>query len=323
MVRPASGSMPLVTVGMPVYNGDRYLKEAIDSILAQDLGDSGSLELVISDNGSTDGTEEICRAVVAADDRVRYVREPVNRGAAWNYNQVLELARGTYFHWAACDDRFAPSYLARCVHALQADPAVVLAYATTSVIDGDGRTIKTWRPRPGYARQARAADRFRDVLWHSVMCFEVFGVTRRSQLLETSGIGAFPGSDRPLLAELALRGRFQHIDEPLFVNRVHQRDSMHLYPGAKERARWFDPSSTMKFPHWRLLRAFTSAAWSGPARGRDRVAAVAVLPAWMSRERGSLAYDIVSALPGPLPAWAARVREDRRRARRRRQLTAS
>lgn len=312
--------MPLVSVGMPVYNGERYLREAIDSVLRQELGD---LELVISDNGSTDDTARICRAAVAADSRVRYFREATNRGAAWNYNRVLELARGTYFHWAACDDRFEPPYLRRCIDALDRDPGVVLAFTTTSVVDGDGREQRTWRPRPGYATQNRPCDRFRDVLWHAVMCFEVFGVLRREQLLQTPGIAPFTGSDRPLLAELALRGKFHHIEAALFVNRVHPSDSMHTHPDPAERARWFDPVAAVRFPRWRLLRAFAEAAWRGSPHARDRIAAGAVLPAWMARERGGLVYDLLRALPEPVPELAARTRRRRMRARRRRTTSAS
>src|SRR5688572_10868700 len=98
---------PRVSIGLPVYNGENYLAEAIDSILAQTFED---FELIISDNASTDRTQEICEAYAAKDGRIRYYRSEVNKGSAWNFNRVFELARGEYFKWAAHDDYIAPEY---------------------------------------------------------------------------------------------------------------------------------------------------------------------------------------------------------------------
>ena len=96
---------PRVSIGLPVYNGDNYLAETLDSILAQTFTD---FELIISDNGSTDRTEAICRRYAAQDHRVRYVRNPSNLGAARNYKRAFELARGEYFKWNGHDDPLAP-----------------------------------------------------------------------------------------------------------------------------------------------------------------------------------------------------------------------
>ena len=96
---------PRVSVGIPVFNGERFLAETIESILAQTFKD---FEIVISDNASTDRTEEICRSYAARDPRIRYNRNDTNRGAAWNHNRVFELARGEYFKWQSHDDFCAP-----------------------------------------------------------------------------------------------------------------------------------------------------------------------------------------------------------------------
>ncbi len=97
----ASRNIPTVNIGMPVYNAENYLQGALDSLLAQDYGD---FDLLISDNASTDRTQEICLDYTARDRRVRYQRNGRNIGAADNFNRVLEPACGKYFMWAAHDD---------------------------------------------------------------------------------------------------------------------------------------------------------------------------------------------------------------------------
>ena len=116
--------IPRVTIGLPVYNGQNYLVETLESLLAQTYTD---FELVISDNASTDRTEAICRQYAAGDARIRYYRNDENIGASANYNRAFELGRGEYFKWAAHDDLLAPTYLERCVEVLDANPDVVLA----------------------------------------------------------------------------------------------------------------------------------------------------------------------------------------------------
>ena len=127
--------MPRVSIGLPVYNGEKFIREAIDSIFSQTFED---FELIISDNGSTDRTQQICQAYAAQDLRIRYYRNKKNIGAARNYNLVFELASGEYFKWAAHDDLCAPEYLERCVEILDRDPDVVLCYPKTSIIDEHG-----------------------------------------------------------------------------------------------------------------------------------------------------------------------------------------
>ena len=98
----------LVSIGLPVFNGDAYLEAAVDSLLSQDYK---SIEVIISDNGSTDRTEEICRAYAKADARIRFYRNKDNMGAAQNYNRVFALSRGKYFKWQAVDDKCHPEFL--------------------------------------------------------------------------------------------------------------------------------------------------------------------------------------------------------------------
>ena len=126
---------PAVSIGLPVYNGEAHLAEALDSLLAQTFSD---FELIISDNASTDRTAEICRAYAARDPRIRYTRQEQNRGAAWNYNRVFALASGRYFKWFSHDDLCSQNYFERCVEILERDPAVVLSYGKTTLVDESG-----------------------------------------------------------------------------------------------------------------------------------------------------------------------------------------
>src|SRR6266852_7405967 len=134
-------STPLVSVGLYVYNGERFLEEALDSILNQTFTD---FELIISDNASTDRTGEIAEAHAERDDRIRYYRSEKNMGAGWNIRRVYELAAGKYFKQAAADDLLEPDFLRRCVDILESDPDCVVVYARTKEIDEDGAVIKNY-----------------------------------------------------------------------------------------------------------------------------------------------------------------------------------
>jgi len=127
-----SESHPLVSIGIPIFNAEEFLADALESLLGQTLGD---FELLISDNASTDGTEEIGRAFAARDPRIQYVRNTQNLGASPNFNRVLEMARGKYFKCAAHDDLCEPTYLEKCVSVLEGDKEAVHCFTGTKLID--------------------------------------------------------------------------------------------------------------------------------------------------------------------------------------------
>ena len=212
---------PRVTIGLPIYNGQNYLAETMDSLLAQTFRD---FELVISDNASTDGTEAICRDYAARDPRVRYHRNEVNVGASANYNRTFELGRGQYFKWAAHDDLLAPTFLERCVAALDRDPAVVLAYTQAKAIDDKGQVVKVY-PGKHHFNAPTPRERFYEFVLDPHPVVAVFGVMRRDALARTRLIGAYTGSDRPLLSELSLLGKFYEVPEQLFFYRFHEAQS--------------------------------------------------------------------------------------------------
>src|SRR5246127_3969247 len=134
-------SIPLVSVGLFVYNGERYIEETLDSILNQTFTD---FELIISDNASTDRTGEIAEAYAKRDDRIRYHRSEKNMGAGWNARRVYELATGKYFKQAAVDDMLEPDFLRQCIEALESDPTYVLAHSKTKVVDENGHFVENF-----------------------------------------------------------------------------------------------------------------------------------------------------------------------------------
>ncbi|HKI17133.1 MAG TPA: glycosyltransferase family A protein, partial [Isosphaeraceae bacterium] len=152
-------AVPRLTVGLPVYNGDKYIAESLDALLGQSYTD---FELIISDNASTDGTADICRRYEKQDSRVRYFRQPQNIGLAPNHNFVAVQARGELFKWASNDDLYARDLLERCVDALDKYPDVVLAHSWTAKVDGSGAVTQAFK-YPLTTDSPRAPERFRSV----------------------------------------------------------------------------------------------------------------------------------------------------------------
>ena len=126
---------PRLSIGLPVYNGERYLAEAFDCFLAQSFQD---FEIIICDNASTDRTAEICRSYAQRDPRLRYYRNEKNLGAIPNFNRVFELSRSRFFKWAAHDDLYHPRYIETCIRILDENPDVILAHSKTAFVDDRG-----------------------------------------------------------------------------------------------------------------------------------------------------------------------------------------
>ena len=238
-----------VTVGLPVYNGQKYLEQAIDSILAQTYSD---FVLLISDNGSTDRTEAICRAYAARDARVRYERYEQNRGAAWNFNNCFHLAESPYFKWQCYDDLLEPTMLEVCVPVLDAEPEVVLAYPRTRIVDDAGATIGFWADNFEH-RSPRASERLRHYLANKSRNEGQYGVWRRSELAQSGLMGAFPLSDQVLMAETMMRGQFRELPEYLFLKRFHDGISTEAYSQYRMAA-FMDPRKKGKFTLVRFER---------------------------------------------------------------------
>ncbi len=273
--------IPRVSIGLPVYNGEKYLRTALDSLIHQTFSD---FEIIISDNASTDRTESICREYAARDWRIRYIRATRNRGLSWNYNRVFLLSRGRYFKWAACDDICAPTFLERCVEVLDADPAVVCCHSWTMKIDPNG-TLLPHLPDPtdgGYFKSELANRhrpdassphphrRFRDVLLSSGWGVRCSGLIRADRLRKTTLIQPYYGYEKVLMGELSLQGRFYDIPEVLFYQRVHRQASSSL-SSKKEKQRLVAPALANKrtYPRLHLLAGHLRAIYKYPIGFRN------------------------------------------------------
>jgi len=267
-------SKTLVTIGVPVYNGADYLDVAMDALLAQT---HKNLEILIADNDSTDDSLAIAEQYAAADARVTVLRATENRGAAWNYNRVVEVANGTYFKWAAHDDICLPTYIERCADALDNDDATALAYPKTIIIDGSGDARKDYEDGlnlDGTSSIRRGAA----LLWRVGLCNAVFGVMRTTDLRGTGMIQSFDSSDISLLAELALRGKFHEVDERLFLRRRHEAASRSANTSTEEVAAWFGPDAKSG-RSVSLNKAYQAAVWRWDANIGRRIAAAAMFAA--------------------------------------------
>lgn len=231
--------VPIVSIGMPVYNGEEFLSEALDSILEQTFKD---FELIISDNASTDQTESICRTYAAKDSRIRFVRNETNLGASINYKTVFRLAKGRYFRWAPADDLFAPESLEVCVKTLNKHPEAVLCYPKTTLIDERGEVIRLYEDNL-HLPMSSPVERFRRVLKQIGLANCLYGLIRREALGKTALLGNYPGADIVLILELSLLGQFIEVPRPLFFRRMHSKasSSIRTVEGTQE---FFDPKTT-------------------------------------------------------------------------------
>lgn len=277
--------MRLVSVGIPVRDGEAYLDQALGSILSQTYE---HLEVVIGDNASTDGTEEICRRHAARDPRVTYIRHPANLGAGPNHNMVFERSSGDYFRWATHDDVLAPELIERCVSVLDAQPDVALAYTRTRLIDEAGEWMGDYPadcPWQGATPSRRLDDLLNAERTLLHKCYPIYGLMRSEMLRRTPVIAPYNSSDAVLLVELALRGRYHEIPEYLFSSRRHPDSSLQVNKTPAEVMRWFDPDADGSFPapRSRLLAGYLGAIRRSPMPAAERLACTRVVMKWVTR----------------------------------------
>ena len=213
-----SPAVPQLTIGLVVYNGERYLRAALDSLRAQTYT---NFEMIISDNASTDATEQIARDVASRDERIRYIRHPINRGLARNLNYVVREARGEYFMWAGHDDLHARDFIEQCVRVLDAHPDVVYAYGKTLLIDEGDRVFG--REINRFDLSARSPNKR---FWEQLIVRggqNFYGILRTSVLRSIAPHGTIPWAERVMFAELSLHGGLVLVPEATFFWRRHPR----------------------------------------------------------------------------------------------------
>jgi glycosyltransferase involved in cell wall biosynthesis len=279
-----------VSIGLPVFNAEQYLEQCLESILSQTYS---NLEIIISDNASTDTTEAICRRYRARDARVRYHRNSRNRGPTFNFRQVVALSAGEYFLWAAHDDMFAAEYVERCVAVLEQNPDVVLCYSKSIEIDEHGQFLER-KEQSLAAHSPYPHQRFRELIRMDHNCQTMFGVVRTCVLERTSVHGDFPDSDRCMLAEVALWGKFVELPDRLFFHRKHAQQMTKQFPSRQERMARLNPDLRflIVFPHFRQFREYILAIQRSPLDWKDRLRCYFQMLRWLRDNRPRLVQDL-------------------------------
>jgi glycosyltransferase involved in cell wall biosynthesis len=287
-IEPMPSKFPRITVGLPVYNGQDYLEAAIESVLAQTYRD---FILLISDNASTDDTEQICRSYVARDARVRYIRHSVNQGLTWNFRAAFDASESEYFKWMAHDDICAPNLLEECVRLLDKCPGAVLCSPKNAIIVDDRiehlpLDLRLDDPRP--------SRRYAGVLTLRYFAPELHGLMRSAALKQTPLIEDFLESDQTLIARLALMGPIVETEDYLFFRRLHSSN-------ASKHGRFHHDSAQAvdtNLPQWKALLAYFRATQEVPLPLVERLLCWRHLLAWVFRNRNGLKLmgDIDQAL---------------------------
>ena len=294
------GSKPRLSIGMPVFNGETYIRYAIDSILDQTYRD---FELIISDNASTDKTQNICLQYAAKDSRIRYYRNKKNIGAASNYNRVFLLSSGEYFKWATHDDVLAPEFLEKCVHVLDNNSSIVLCHSKVGRIDENGVLVEryddktlsnlcSWKPH----------ERFRDYLITArTPPWAIMGVVRAGCLAKTPLYGCYIGSDTNLLAELSLMGRIYEIQEYLFFRREHPQAYSNVYGSItgihdyRPQLSWWGGNKKnflLVLPRWMNCLEFFRSVNRAPLKFSERCLCYREIGRWLLKERKRMIFEL-------------------------------
>jgi glycosyltransferase involved in cell wall biosynthesis len=279
-----------------------YLAQAIESILQQTYGD---FELILCDNASTDETGRICQDYANGDKRIRYYRNRENIGGARNENLTIMLARGEYFRWAAHDDYLEPTLLEACIDVLDRQIDVVLCYTQVRQLDLIGGTDTIISRNNGASRHPGA--RFRRILLSRDFLEETYGLMRLDVLRSTNLQADYVASDRTLMAELSLHGRFHEVPEALFVKRIHGKN---VYTDWRTRIAWFKPQSTpsVNFPWWAQLKDIVETSLRAPVSPAVRMECLSTACIWTIVRSPNLAKDLVMAALGKARGAQSRAR---------------
>lgn len=297
----------MVSIGVPVHNGARYLRGALDSLLAQEYG---NFEVIISDNASSDGTAEICRGYASRDARVSYSRLSSKVEVFANFGLVLERARGAYFMWAAADDAWLPTFISALAGELDSDPGAAVAMCATKRIREDGSLVDHVHltelfQADGERHFALAMALASGKPYH--LCF--YGLFRTEFIRR-----AYPRipmvvlGDRLFICELALAAGFRYVDQVLYIRMGHDQAIPDRYVGEELGRIW-----TERLRYTRLVATVVPYLASSPMipwRRKLFIPAVALRFAWMQRKRvrrelwgglRSAVKQLMRRRPGRLP----------------------
>ena len=215
-----SALFPLVTIGLPVFNGAATLAAALETLVRQDYP---NLQIIISDNASTDGTLAICEEFAARDSRIHIIRKLSNEGPVENFRTVLNAAKSEYFMWAAADDYWHPQFISRLLPLLRSDPRIGVAMCAVERCYPDGSHFDMIRfsgsRNPNGMGHLKLVNIIMSGAKFNLFIYGLF----RTNLLQRA-MQQFPdvlGGDRQFICQIALACRFAYVDEVLHTRTHH------------------------------------------------------------------------------------------------------
>lgn len=292
-------AVPEVSIGMPVYNGERYIREALDSALRQTFGD---FELIIADNGSNDATRDICCEYMACDSRIKYIRHEKNYGPTWNFSFVARHSKGLFFTWLAHDDVLEPQFLEQTVNYLSLNPQTVLVTGDFSCIDENGVELKT--ENLDILRDNLAWDKRRVPFFeygNSNVHFSIYGMTRTEVCKLVMDKVREPymadGSEYPILSRFAIAGEIASLPMVLRKYRVHSSSTYksEVYETEKKHILIRNWHNFVKLLLLRLDFSRVLLGSSIPAIAKYRITQRHIIMGlnWLLYKTGKLFYNII------------------------------
>jgi len=254
---------PLVSIGVPVYNGAAGIARALEGLLRQDYA---NLEIVISDNASTDATPEICRDFEARDPRVKYTRSDQNRGSSWNFNRVFELSSGKYFMWAAHDDVREPSFVGACVARLEEEPDAVLCQAHTAMFIEGRSELLCIAHLNSFEGVTGLVARYRETL-KRFPATAFYGLYRASAVRKTNVFEPRIATDVAFIQELSIYGRFVQVRQVLFHYFGRKRwntvdEDYRAIFGVDKKPWWYLPFAVLFWSHCQRVARSPTRWWT-------------------------------------------------------------
>jgi glycosyltransferase involved in cell wall biosynthesis len=285
--------MPLVTIGLPVYNSERYLSQSLDSLLAQTYRD---FILIVSDNASTDGTADICRRYAERDPRIQYHRNEANIGNPKNFNRVCSLTTTKYLKWSTADDFWAPQFLEQAVAVMEGDSSIALCYPQAYLVNAEGTAQQPYEDVL-HLLDEDPADRFLRLIERIKLAHQHLGLIRMSCLKRTQLLGTHVGSDINLLAELTLYGKFYELPARLYYRRFHEKSGSWKRGDTKhDAAFYYGAGERMRLKEWRTHIWFFAAVRRAPLPNRSKMRLYKHLVRRMHWARVPLFHELVAHL---------------------------
>lgn len=264
--------LPLVSIGIPVYNEAKFLKQSLLTLLAQDYE---RIEFILSDNASTDGTQEICNDIAKTDPRVRVLYASINEGSTANFQRCLDAARGELFMWAGGHDLWSPNLVSQCIEVLNDLPNAVIAVPESQWIDASSQP---YGDRAGIL-DTRGMDplaRIFSLLWANM--HPMYGLMRTAALRATGPIPNYSAADLILLTKMILQGDFVPAPNALWSRRQTRNSENY----ADRQRRYYSNEFGIRkrlLPMVRLPCELLRAVWSSKLAILDKIVFTLAFPA--------------------------------------------